>query len=348
MKKTIILAVIIISNTIFAQPYIYYPVNINDTTIDVELSTVMRLNLLNGNDEIFMDSTLRVYYLHWDSMQKWFFIIQYRSPTDIYDLNDISEGITLPDELSGLWGGFIYSGVNNKLYFFSVMENDDVQFSSLNLFSHNIDSLLTVPYKGISSNVVNEEAFLSSNESIIYFALADTNYHPLRFDKDRVVYFSTKNNQIVKERDLAEFGFPGAYAYLLHRGRKGKAIVESFINSSNHDDYFRVYDFDNDSGSDFICRSGYTDPFYTGDGEYLVLAEKTDSAHYLKYTGIFYVYNFQNGQLIKTLQFPPWGNIYNFDSYPDDIFYVIDVDSPKRQIFRINPDSLLNEERRKF
>lgn len=84
-----------------AQPYIYYPVNINDTTIAVELSNVMRLNLLDGNDEIFMDSISRVYYLHWDSVQKWMFISHYKSPTDIYDLNDISERITLPRNYQG-------------------------------------------------------------------------------------------------------------------------------------------------------------------------------------------------------------------------------------------------------
>jgi WD40 repeat protein len=68
----------------------------------------------------------------------------------------------------------------------------------------------------------------------------------------------------------------------------------------------------------------------------LILFDVDINSTRLKNTGTVEIYNTQTGGLIKSYSVPPGGIVYSFDNYPDDLYYVVDIDSPKRQIFHIN------------
>ena len=142
---------------------------------------------------------------------------------------------------------------------------------------------------------------------------------------------------------MYEFGYTKADGYLLHRGRKGKAIVESFYRNKTKDSYYRLYDFDKNAGSNFIFYQGYTTPYFTGNGNLLFLPETIDSAQSELNTGKIFVYDLKTSKLIKTLNLLPRGEIYTFDNYPNDIYYIVNFYYDFRKIFKISVNPITQE-----
>ncbi len=340
MKRILsgLLLVFVITIAVNAQPYVFYSTDISDTSLFQDMSTIWRLDLSTGTKETFIDTLSQIYILGWDSKQEWMYVTYYKNPAEIYNLKTL-EVKEIPEKLSGLYGGFIYSDLNNKIYFFSDIWDNKAQFSSLDLTNDNFNSLLIVPNNGLMGNILNEEAFLSHNQEIIYFVLEDTLHTPRHLNEDKIIYFSTITNNIIKTNSLSAFGYPGCDAYKLHKGRNGKAIVQSYKNKLS---YLRVYDFDNDTGSSYISYEGAISPYFTDKGEYVILAALEVNSGSLNYPGKFFIYSTITSTLLRTISLPEGGEIYTFDNYPDDLYYVVDIDSPKRQIFHINADSLLN------
>ncbi len=118
--------------------------------------------------------------------------------------------------------------------------------------------------------------------------------------------------------------------YDLTFGRNGKGIIGSYSSYNNpvRDFYYRIYDFDADSGLAFIYYNGLSEAYFYYGGDFLLLLE-TNKDSFLKYyhTGLVRIYDAQSGQLIKTFNVPEGGTIYTFDEFPNDIYYVLNLDT---------------------
>ena len=315
----------------YAQPYLFKVEFLEDSANGFQPFFLNSLDLSTNSYIPFLSVGPDFEYYRLVPSNDWIILVQkYCEDTKIYQIADTTDYIDMNPEHFCFGGGTVYSKSNYKVYFFDGFDEGTEQLSSIDVNSKNIDSLLSLPYS-YNQPLLNNEAFLSSDEHTLYFSVADTNYPPSVNDKDFVQYFSTPSNQITGTRRLSEFGYPDADGYLLHRGSKGKAIVESFYRNETHDSYYRLYDFDNDSGSVFIFHQGYTTPYFTDEGKYLILPETIDSSLDELNTGNFFVYDMESGDLIKTLNYPARGDIYTFDNYPNDIYYVFYLNSADPQ-----------------
>ena len=330
---------IIFNSKIYTQPYMF-DVEWNSNNDPVEL---IKIDLNSKSAYSFVNVT-ESFYQHYEvPSNDWIVTInKFCEETVLYNINNPKKYIKIHSELGCFGGGFLFSKILNKIYYFEGIFRDQEQLTSINIKTKKNDSLLVIPYS-YNQPLGNLEAFLSADEKILYFNVADTNYPPSINDKDFVYYFSTSKNEIIKKKRLYEFGYPKADGYLLHRGRQGKAIVQSFYNNKTKDSYYRLYDFDNNVGSNFIFYQGYTTPYYTGNGNLLFLAETIDSAYDELNTGKIFVYDLKTSKLTKTLNLLPRGEIYTFDNYPNDIYYIIDFYYDFRKIFKISMTPMTQE-----
>jgi hypothetical protein len=320
-----------------AQPFLFNIEFSDNSSLGFPPLRLDKVNLSNNEVTPFININEGFYNYYLVPSNDWIVLInKYCYETTIYKVSDRTNYVDVPNEYGCFDGGILYSKVNNKIFYFEGMEEEVEQLTSIDVKNGKVDSLLSLPYS-YNQPLGNLEAFLSSNEEIIYFSVADTNYPPSVNDKDYVNYFSLSSKQVIQKRRLNEFGDPNADGYLLHRGRNGKAIVESFYRNSTADSYYRLYDFDNDSVcSAFIFYQGFTTPYYTGDGKYLVLPETVDSSLKEINTGKFFIYDLNTGILLKTEIYPYGGEIYSFDNLPNNIYYIINLAEPTRQIYSMN------------
>ena len=75
----------------------------------------------------------------------------------------------------------------------------------------------------------------------------------------------------------------------------------------------------------------------------MFLAETIDSAYDELNTGKIFVYDLKTSKLTKTLNLLPRGEIYTFDNYPNDIYYIIDFYYDFRKIFKISMTPMTQE-----
>lgn len=329
--RTTLLLIIIYFSPIVAQPYIFsvYPVadSTNFILIDsfkyykITNDYVQKINVLNNTSEkIFNDGT-RIYQIistKHDSVliivkeNNWL-IYNIYSGNILYDLPAIYDcvddliffdnklfGLTCENYQNGEWIGNIFH---------------------INLTTGQATELYSFQYSGGGIDVTP-----SDNFNHLYFLTVDTNYTPIRDDLNYVTIFSTSTNQIINKR-LSNWGYPSADGYTLFKGRDGKGIVSSFYMNETKDKYYRLVNFNDNTASNFIFYQGSAKPYFTCNGEYLIIAEIIDSAASAIYTGKFFVYEMLSGHLLKTLTLPQDGEIYTFENYPNDIYYVRNLET---------------------
>lgn len=338
----IVLFNILIAGFVNAQPFLFNYRLLDETSDGLRLCQINKINLSDNTSSPFLTEYEGFYNYFLVPTNDWVGIV-YKTcdETRIYNILDTNIYIDLSPEFVCFGGGLQYSSGRNKIYYFEGYDRDLDQLSSIDMLTGEIDSLLIVP-TSYNQPIGNLEAFLSSNENVLYFNVMDTTYPLSVNDKDFVHYFSTVTNQLIKTERLYQFGYPNADGYRMHLGRKGKAIVESFFRNETEDCYFRLYDFDNDTGSVFIFFQGNTTPYFTGDGEYLIIPQTIYEAQRLDNTGTFYIYDLENGTLVKTLTLPPNGRIYTFDKYPSNVYYTKDIGLPTQQVWVLKMDSIFN------
>ncbi len=335
--QIIILVLFLFELSTHAQPYIYTTTHTIDS-IDVYpyyLVGIQKLNLKNLNFEIVKDTPAFINDIQTDQKQIWIYVNYFNDRIIAYNTQNLQNYFELPD-LGTELGGILFSGINEKSYIFR--SSNDYRSTILSIIDNankNIINNIYLPSNTNQVNSINREAFLSSDEHTLFLIMEDTSFTPIAgADKDYVTYFSTLTNQIIQQRRLSDMGFQNSDGYLLHRGRDGKGIVQSYFQNVARESYFRVYDFDSDSGSNFIYHQGLSEPFFTGNGESLLLAEMADSSDISYFTGKFFIYDLTTSNLIKTLTYPRGGEIYTFENYPNDIYYVLNLDT-EPEIFLI-------------
>jgi hypothetical protein len=323
-----------------AQPYIYYSIQLPDTGYE-RYSKVVRYNLESNSVEDFLPQQNMGEYVWetWDPSQSYLAINVFNWTHTIYDCSDTSRYFEFEDFFSVAIDEMLYSLQRNKLYIFS---DDYEKISVLDLSSGQIISETSITGYPDYNDLMRprRDCFFSSDNTKIYLISKDSLTHV-----DQVLTYSLESNLVIGSEDLSEIGYSGTDGYDLNFGRDGKGIITSYPNYNNpiKDFYYRIFDFDNDSGSPFIYHNGLSEAYFTGDGEILVImdTEKDDSLRYY-HTGEVEIYDTQNAQLLKTLSLPSRGKVYTFDNYPNNIYYAIDIEEPTRQIYTLKMDSIFN------
>jgi hypothetical protein len=340
--KIILFISLLLTINLKAQPFLFDVQVVDDSTLNFPTYRLDKIDLSNGSTSPFVHINEGFYTYRLVPSNDWVILIfKFCDETIIYNISDTTNYFDVPSEVGCFGGGIQYSANKNKIYYFEGYERGSQQLTSIDMLTGEIDSLLIVP-TSYNQPIGNLEAFLSSNENVLYFNVMDTTYPVTVNDKDFVHYFSTVTNQLIKTERLFQFGYTNADGYRLHLGRKGKAIVESFFRNETKDRYLRLYDFDNDTGSVFVFYQGYTTPYFTGDGDYLIIPQTIYESQRLDNTGIFFIYDLENGTLVKTLTLPPNGRIYTFDKYPSNVYYTKDIGLPTQQVWVLKMDSIFN------
>jgi len=340
--KIILFISLLLAINLKAQPFLFDVQVVDDSTLNFPTYRLDKIDLSNGSTSPFVHINEGFYKYRLVPSNDWVILIfKFCDETIIYNISDTTNYFDVPSEVGCFGGGIQYSANKNKIYYFEGYERGSQQLTSIDMLTGEIDSLLIVP-TSYNQPIGNLEAFLSSNENVLYFNVMDTTYPVTVNDKDFVHYFSTVTNQLIKTERLFQFGYPNADGYRLHLGRKSKAIVESFFRNETKDRYLRLYDFDNDTGSVFVFYQGYTTPYFTGDGDYLIIPQTIYEAQRLDNTGTFYIYDLEYGTLVKTLTLPPNGRIYTFDNYPSNVYYTKDIGLPNQQVWVLKMDSIFN------
>ncbi|QKK00086.1 MAG: hypothetical protein HND40_11145 [Ignavibacteriota bacterium] len=348
--KTIIFAftiVIFITTTIFSQPFIlnirpdrdtldYHQISESVRVYNITAEYLQRIDLTtNETIDVFKDDEMiyNVFYLIKDSLA----LIAQATTWSIYDIYNNIIVKTFPAPYDCMIDAVL---INNSIYGFSCDDTEYGDFKTkiflLDLQGNGPIALCKIPFYGFDLGIN------CSTNGDIHFQIEDTNYVPLRDDLTILVSFSTLNNQIVNQMNLSELGSTGANGYILYKGKKGVGIILSYYNSNSVESYFRIYNFNNGSASNFIYHMGNAEPTNTIDNKYLILSETAYSAGVEYNKGNIFIYDINTTNLVKTINLPPWGNLYTFENFPNNIYYVKDIELLERQIYILKLDSIFN------
>jgi hypothetical protein len=334
MKSIItIIIIFILFPEIKSQPYLYLKLENNQ-------SEIYRYDISSNLAEYFFTKFGEDVAAYWDPTQSYLRISSRNLPDWLINCSDTAFNFEL-DELFGVsFYAMLYSYERNKIYLFS----EEKKIFVLDLLSHEITSELTTNAYLDFGNILMEPdrtAFFSRNNEKIYFYGTDSTY-----SSPQVWEYSLSTNQIINKWDLSSLGgYPGTDASGFSFGKKGKAIIESGPNYNNpvKEYYYKLYDFDSDSSSPFIYHNGYAEAYFSGDGEFILLMDThlDDTLNYY-HTGLGSIYNSESGQLIKTFSVPPGGTIYTFDTFPNDIYYIRNLETQPEiiNLTKINLSSL--------
>jgi hypothetical protein len=349
MKKIVflILFIFFIKSEIISQPYTYYSIaynsNVTASTSDMKWD-IYQHDFKNHQSKLVLDSVNVGDYI-WDNTGNWFILKYNRDYAWISNFNENINYKVTDDILQ--FGALLYSKLQNKLYIFSSYRSvDTCMLSSFSLSDQKFEELQLITPNSLIDNFNNREAFLSADEKTIYFAYDDDKYADFTPQRYYLKYYSTQSKSIYRIRPLSDFGYPGSKAFTLQHGRQGVSIIESNYQNpnGNWEDYFRIYNFDNDSGYAFIKALAWSKPYFTNNGKYLILShiygDKTKQTDLNN--GILDIYSSMTGQLIKTVNYTPKGFVFSYDDYPNQLFYFLQDSTKQTKSYTIDVDSIVN------
>jgi hypothetical protein len=346
MKKflLILLSFFAFKIAVNAQSYIYFSSSYYDSSENNQLEYISRLDLTTHLVEDYPPGLIVSNYLNYaiDPSGSYMAVYINHSGSFIYSCSDTSVYYELDDLFGAQFDEIQFSKKYNKLYIFCEDWDQNVPYT-MSVFDLDAGQIIKTfalnEFKDNSLMQPSRSSFFSADQNKIYFYGLDT-----LTNSGQVWMYSTNDDSIGNKINLSDLGKPGSDGYDVKFGKEGKGIIVSYsaYNNPNRDFYYRIYDFDSDKGAALIYHKGYADAYFTDEGKFLILFDVDINSTRLKNTGTVEIYNTQTGGLIKSYSVPPGGIVYSFDNYPDDLYYVVDIDSPKRQIFHINADSLLN------
>ena len=329
-----------------AQPYIYYSSLFKETQYE-HLETVKRYNLSTNKDENFLpEETIGEYvFPHSEPTQKYLIVGVHNMGYYLYNCSNPNSEIELEKFDNVGLPEFLFSSRKNILCIFTEHygRENPIKLSVLDLSTLNIISEVGVPAYVDYNTLMKprRNSFFSSDENKLYFFCLDTLTR-----SDQVWTYSFKEKSVVQKHNLSDFINEKSDGYNLTFGRNGKGIISSIPLFTNpiKDFYFRVYDFDNNIGYASIYYPNLSEAYLFGVNRLLLVMEtfEEDSLSY-DHSGIGNIYDYEDGKLVKGFVLPPKGEIYTFDNYPNDIYYVINFDSQERKIFKISVNPTTKE-----
>ncbi|AFH50125.1 PKD domain protein [Ignavibacterium album JCM 16511] len=328
MKKFLLFIFLVFTISDFniqAQPYIYFPSQKADTVngIIYPYQILKRYNLKNQTIDVFPPQQFADEYIGNinEPIQSYMFISFKDFGYILYNLNDTSDYFNI--YLDGLIEEFLYLQSNNELYIFL---DDYSRLVVFDLINKLIKSTLNIG-KDAGRNVLSEpyrNSFFSSDDAKIYFYSVDED------NRNKCWVYSLNTHGIINKIELTVLGNSESDSHKMTFGRKGKGIITSgpFYSNPQKDFYYNLYDFDNNISYPTIFNYGFSEAYFNGNGEFILILQTTkDSVDNYFHTGLVKIYNSSTGQLVKTITLPPRGVIYTFDNCPNDIYYVLNLDT---------------------
>ena len=331
----------VLTSILYSQPYIYFIVQYTDTSDGELLQKVQRFDLSTYSVEDFPRfQFVPVEEVVWDASQSYLSLETQNFGTMIYDCNDTTVYFEVNDLFGVAINELLYSPQRNKLYIFSESwrRASPIMLSILDLTTRQIISEI-----GVTAYVGNNpltypkrNAFFSANGNYIYFYSIDTLTRA-----DQVWKYSLDTNQIVQKSNLSQLVSSNADAFRMFYGINAIGIIESALHS-NKMQTFNIFNFNTDNKSNDIIFNGWAYAYFTNYGKYLIVTAEKDTPNVSYLDGSIRIFDTENSQLLKTYNFPPGGNIYTFDNYPNNLYYAIDIEKPTRQIYVLKMDSIFN------
>ncbi len=292
---------------IYSQPYYFY-----SELISPNYNNIYRVNLSNGQNELFLSNIINPLEFTYDNYQKWFFIYN-KMGIQIFSTDNpvcIDTIITNEQEI----GVLVYLINSKNLLFLSTLKGElnDWTFETTLLNSENLSEIRK------NKIPLTELSFSSKADNFLYQYDSDSisgNYfskYSIELDSiiDKKYFYELNNNESLFFDD----------------GKKGMVLLSyNETEYSNTPRYF-VYDIDNDLyflGISFHYRShGYLSP----NSDFVILQKALwapEKPHAEFINGEISIYKATSGALVRNLVLPKDGKILLFDSYPDKIFYYV-------------------------
>lgn len=312
LKQIIILFFVLLNLKVSAQPYYFY-----SELISSNYNNIYKVNLSNGEKDLFLSNVQNPLDFTWDNYQEWFFLFN-RFGISIYKPESpaVIETV-LPDSNYDIGISAIVVPSHNFLYLSWQKElTEYLMFLwEFNTTIYNSQTLSEIKKSSIS---IHPLAFLSNDENYIYQYDSDTS--GIRYFEK----YSIELDSIVQVINIASI--MDTVSLYFDYGRSGKVLLSyNEIKQSNTPKYF-VYDLENNyyyPGISFHYRSyGYLTP----NAEYVILQKalwSPEKPTAEDFTGEISIYKTTTGELISDLTLPPEGKILIFDSYPDKFFYYV-------------------------
>ena len=201
----------------------------------------------------------------------------------------------------------------------------------------NINTLQTIK-TGLPT--YDNSSFTSSDNQFIYqYGGSDSLgvWHMLKY--------SVQTDLLIEDINLSEL-FPNIEYPVFEDGSNGKGLFgyNRIMSDSNTCEYV-IYDFDNEMFTQEIACPYRCYGRFISNGNYFLLEnvlwdESKPNAEYS--SGRINIYETSTSSLAKILTLPSDGKLLLFDNYPNDIYYVIDIEKPTRQIYSLKMDSIFN------
>lgn len=333
------LSLLILTVEINAQPYIYYSISTK-----TDRGKVLLFNLATDSVEDFLLSQETGLYSWtiWDPGQSFLMVeLDKEYGTYLFDLKNINKSFDLTESFSVFKiNEILFSEKYDNLY---LLLNDYKKLCVFDLKKGLVKEILNLG-EGASYNAhmkPQRSAFFSNDKEKIYFNNIDRN------KKEQIWVYSLSANKITKKINLSELvDHPHSKGNAVDFGINGRGIICSYPEyNSAKNSYFEIFNFDTDTASVSVSHNQDCEAYYDSGGKFLLLFETCYDTLSLDYyhTGKVLIYDSGNGKLVNTLSLPAHGFVYTFNNFPDDLYYVADIETSKRQIFRINADSLLTK-----
>ena len=326
-KYFIILFSIFSTSILNAQPYYFYRDLISDKEVNI-----IKLNLSSSSNSIFIEGIYPLTVLKEDSYQKWL-ITALDGHIKIYDINNslMMKSFEINQNIKDL---FVYAIPEQDLLFLSSSESEDEWIYQTNIVHYqNLEWIETS-----SLNIV-PISFTSFDKSYLYQISEDS------LDNSYIEKYSAELNTIISSTSLSAI-FINDEDPNFKFGSLGKALFAyNEIPSEITTKKYLVYDIDNNYLFTSISYPYRSYGYLTPNAEYVII-QKALWAPELpggeNFTGEINIYNPYSGALLKELTLPPDGEILLYDNYPNNIYYVIDIEEPTRQIYALKMDSIFN------
>ena len=337
---TVILLLFIVTGKLYSQPFIYFDKTISDSAFH-RFAKICKLDLSTGAVTDFLPEKYDPYILTDPTLT--YMLISLRNwPPELYNTSDSSDFYLVEDFFNVGIDEMLYSPTQNTLFF---LTEGYRYLERFNIQNHTFFDRVKLGKTSYTNSWMEppRDAFFSKDENKIYISVIDSN------NVEQVWTYSVNTHQIIEKRNLSGLsGYQGGLGYNLCFGRKGIGLIEAYPTyTPNRNLYFNIYSFENNSANTLITNIGECEAYFNGNGEFIVIGSEfdynnIDSVNYLK--GTFKIYNSSTGQLVKTITLPPKGRIYTFDNYPNDIYYVLNLETQpevynltKLELYQLSP-----------
>ena len=327
-------------HVLYSQPYIYFVHERESTKTENSVDTLFRLNLKTKLTTILYIHDELLQIPMWDQTQSYLYLDSWIDAAFLMNCSNIRDIFTVLDPYPSSCNGILYCPTKKCVY--ALVSFRGIDGTSLYKFRVDRKTIKeTVKLSEILSYGRNcEKVFFSSDKRLIYFPIITEVDGYIASDQEKVMLYSTKKDKIIGSKKLSEIGHPGAEGYELNNGKDGVGIVTSYLGWPNLESYFTIYNFDKSIKIGEVHTLGGQEPFLIGQSEYLALAyDDVKESEVLGYSGKIDIYDVRTGKYILRYNFPPRGEIYQFDNYQDTLYYVLNKGT-KPEIFTIDVNSI--------